>query len=90
MDMSCEGDKTLCFVLRYIPNYDPSAPVRSPQIWLGKYSIDCPLPNPSDNELIQTANKITPVTASSENLVGKNISQETLDLVGKNEIYFDF
>ena len=78
------------FVLRYIPNYDPTAPVRSPQIWLGKYSIDCPLPNPSEKELIQTANKITPVTASSENLVGKNISQETLDLVGQNEIYFDF
>jgi len=73
-------------VFRYIPNY--KLPI--PQIWLGKYSIDCPLPNPSENELIQTANKITPVTASSENLVGKNISQETLDLVGQNEIYFDF
>jgi len=77
-------------VIRYIANISSDGSSTSPQIWLGKYSIDCPLPNPSDNDLIQTANKITPVTASSENLVGKNISQETLDLVGQNEIYFDF
>jgi hypothetical protein len=77
------------FVIRYIANSTPTN-TADPQIWLGKYSIECPNPNPGKNETIKTANKVTPVDANFENLVGRNISQQTLDLMGEKEIYFDF
>ena len=76
-------------VFRYIP-YSATTSSADPQIWLGKHSIECPIPNPGKKETIKTANKVTPVDANFENLVGRNISQQTLDLMGEKEIYFDF
>ena len=75
-------------IIRYIP-YSGSTSSAEPQIWLGKYSIDCPIANPGEKERIKYANKIKPVIAPAENLVGSQISQTTLDEIYKYGIYFD-
>ena len=75
-------------VIRYIP-YSSTTSSTGPQIWLGKYSIDCPIANPGEKERIKYANKVKPVIAPAENLVGSKISQTTLDEIYKYGIYFD-
>lgn len=75
-------------VIRYIP-YSATTSSTQPHIWLGRYSIECPSANPGENERIQYANKVKPVIAPAENLVGINISQNTLDNIYEQGIYFD-
>ena len=41
----------------YIP-YSATTSSADPQIWLGKHSIECPIPNPGKKETIKTNGKI--------------------------------
>ena len=57
--------------------------------WIGKQSITCPLLNPWENEQLSFAEKVAPVISSAENLVGKYITQKSLNDLGNSGIVFD-
>ena len=57
--------------------------------WVGKQSITCPLLNPWENEQLSFAEKVVPVISSAENLVGKYITQKSLNDLGNSGIVFD-
>ena len=57
--------------------------------WVGKQSITCPLLNPWENEQLSFAENVVPVISSAENLVGKYISQKSLNDLGNSGIVFD-
>ena len=57
--------------------------------WVGKQSITCPLLNPWENEQLGFAENVTPVISSAENLVGKYITQKSLNELGNSGVIFD-
>ena len=57
--------------------------------WVGKQSITCPSLNPWENEQLGFAENVTPVISSAENLVGKYITQKSLNELGNSGVIFD-
>ena len=57
--------------------------------WVGKQSITCPLLNPWENEHLSFAENVAPVISSAENLVGKYITQKSLNELGNSGVIFD-
>jgi uncharacterized repeat protein (TIGR02543 family) len=57
--------------------------------WVGKQSITCPSLNPWENEQLDFAENVAPVISSAENLVGKYITQKSLNELGNSGVIFD-
>jgi uncharacterized repeat protein (TIGR02543 family) len=57
--------------------------------WVGKQSITCPSLNPWENEQLGFAENVAPVISSAENLVGKYITQKSLNELGNSGVIFD-
>ena len=57
--------------------------------WVGKQSITCPLLNPWIKEELSFAENVVPVISSAENLVGKYITQKSLNELGNSGVIFD-
>jgi hypothetical protein len=71
------------------PSMDGSSSGVSGIPWVGDQSISCPAPNPWIKEELGFAKNINPVLVSSENSVGKNITQGSYDSLKSSGVVFD-
>lgn len=57
--------------------------------WVGLQAIKCPNPNPWNKEKIKLANYVLPIGGPVENLIGKTISQTSLEKLSNSGVFID-
>jgi hypothetical protein len=57
--------------------------------WVGLQAINCPNPNPWDKERIELANRVSPIFEPVENLIGKTISQSSVEKLSNSGVFID-
>jgi hypothetical protein len=57
--------------------------------WVGLQAIKCPNPNPWNKERIELANRVSPIFEPVENLIGKTISQSSVEKLSNSGVFID-